>query len=72
MKKPKHIPSYIFLLSEYVAQLEALQQYRGKKIPCEVMTFMEKRSQELKSIRITDLDAESICKEIILAQQTTL
>jgi acyl carrier protein phosphodiesterase len=68
MKKPTHIPSYIFLLGEYVAQLEALQQYRDKPIPAEVWESMQQRAKELKAIRIEHLDADVITKEIIEAQ----
>lgn len=67
MAKPNHIPSYIFLLAEYVAFMEALYTY--KTIPEDVRERMHRRSQELKAIDIEDLDAAAVNKEIVQAKK---
>lgn len=67
MQNPKpNPPSYIFLMAEYVATLEALQRFP-------VAPFIKeqagKRLNELKGINIKDLCVEHICKELMAAKK---
>lgn len=59
-------PSYIFLMAEYVATLEAMQRF---PITPFIKEQAGKRLNELKGINIKDLCVEHICSELIKAKK---
>jgi hypothetical protein len=55
-------PGYVFLLSEYVARLEALLTY--DVIPPEVKANMKKRAADLQTVTLNDDEIEELIFEL--------